>query len=122
MTQTKVKYLNRIVVLTPQKQLLGDSETNDLDTHIQDLDRGGNQHLVVNLKKATYITSAGIAVLLRGHKSYEARGGRMVLCCLNEVTNNILVVMKLNLVFDIYDTEEEAIASFAAPPPKVTTS
>jgi anti-sigma B factor antagonist len=121
MTQTKVKYLNRVAVLTPQKQLRGTGETDDLGYHIEQLIAAGNRHLVINLRKATYITSAGITILLRGHKSYHDQGGRVVLCCLNEITNHILVVMKLNLVFDIYDTEEEAIASFAAPSPKVTT-
>jgi anti-anti-sigma factor len=121
MTQTKVKYLNRVVVLAPQKQLLGSGETMDLGERIEALDADGNQHLVVNLKKATYITSAGISVLIRGHKSYRARGARMVLCCLNEVSQHVLTVMKLSLEFDIYDTEEEAIASFAAPPPTVST-
>lgn len=122
MTHTKVKYLSRIVVLAPQKQLMGTEETDDLGKRIEALDADGNQFLVVNLKKATYITSAGIAALIRGHKSYQERGGRVVLCCLNEVTNSILVVMKLNLVFEIYDTEEEAIASFAAPPPTVANA
>ena len=122
MTHTKVRYLNRVVVLAPQQKLLGGPETEELQEHIERLDAEGNQFLVVNLEKVPHLVSAGIAALLRGHKSYRDRNGRMVLCCLNEHTLNIFIIMKLVAVFDIYETEEVAVASFAASPPVVPTA
>jgi anti-sigma B factor antagonist len=122
MTHTKVKYLNRVVVLTPQQKLLGGTETEELQEHIERLDEDGNQFLVVNLEKVSHLATAGITALIRGHKSYRSRDSRMVLCCLDEHTLNIFIIMKLVTVFDIYETEEEAIASFAAPPPAVPTA
>jgi anti-anti-sigma regulatory factor len=41
----------------------------------------------------------------------------MKLCSVDKRIQNIFVITKLSLVFDVYDTEEKAIASFASGKP-----
>jgi anti-anti-sigma regulatory factor len=41
------------------------------------------------------------------------RGGQMKLCSVDKRIENIFVITKLSLVFDVYPNEEQAIASFA---------
>jgi anti-anti-sigma regulatory factor len=41
------------------------------------------------------------------------RGGQMKLAAVDKKIENIFVITKLSLVFDVYPTEEQAIASFA---------
>jgi anti-anti-sigma regulatory factor len=41
------------------------------------------------------------------------RGGQMKLCAVDKRIENIFVITKLSMVFDVYATEELAIASFA---------
>jgi anti-anti-sigma factor len=109
MAETEIKSFNSIVVLKPQKSLFGGPETEDLARHIEELESNGNRFLVINLEKATYMTSSGIRVVIQGHKKYRAGGRRLVLCCVSEVTKKVL----------INESEEKALASFAVPPPAV---
>ena len=47
------------------------------------------------------------------HSNFVRRGGQMKLCSVDKRIENIFVITKLSLVFDVYATEEQAIASFA---------
>ena len=41
-----------------------------------------------------------------------SRGGRLKICNLSKKLKDIFVITRLNTVFDTYDTEADAIASF----------
>jgi anti-sigma B factor antagonist len=68
---------------------------------------------VIDLGKVEYINSTGIGVLVSGYTSYSKRGWHVKLCGLNKNINNIFVITKLTLVFEVFDTREDAIKSFA---------
>jgi hypothetical protein len=54
-----------------------------------------------------------LGVLISAHSSYVRRGGQMKLAAVDHRIQNIFVITKLSMVFDVYPTEELAIASFA---------
>jgi len=54
-----------------------------------------------------------LGVLITGHTNYAKRQGQMKLCSVDKRIQNIFVITKLSLVFDVYDSEDKAIASFA---------
>ena len=68
--------------------------------------------LVVNLSGVTYIDSAGVGMMVAESKLVKQAGGVMKLANLSARSYHLLAMMKLKLVFDIFDTEEAAIASF----------
>ena len=113
MTHVKVKRLNGVVVATPRGFLVGGEETDQLETLIRDLATEGNQHLIINLGETQHINSTALGVLITGHTNYARRGGQMKLCNVDKRIQNIFVITKLSLVFDVYDSEDKAIASFA---------
>jgi anti-sigma B factor antagonist len=113
MTHVKTKRLNGVVVATPRGFLVGGEETDQLQTLIRDLVNEGNQHLIINLGETQHINSTALGVLITGHTTYARRGGQMKLCNVDKRIQNIFVITKLSLVFDVYDSEEKAIASFA---------
>jgi anti-anti-sigma regulatory factor len=46
------------------------------------------------------------------HASYKRRGWQIKLCRINKSINNVFVITKLALVFDVHDTRDQAVASF----------
>lgn len=65
--------------------------------------------VLVNLEKVRYIDSAGVASLVEGLKlSRELKTG-FVLFGLTRTTREVLELTRLIKVFEVYDTEEEAL-------------
>jgi anti-sigma B factor antagonist len=58
------------------------------------------------------IDSSGIADLASSHMTVAGRDGRLKICNLSKKLKDIFVITRLNTVFDTYDTEADAIASF----------
>lgn len=109
----KQRQVESIVVLTPKGYLTGGEETDELDRAIKQLGEGGNKHLLINLSETQHLNSTALGVLISAHSSYVRRGGQMKLCSVDKRIENIFVITKLSLVFDVYPNEEQAIASFA---------
>lgn len=74
----------------------------------------GKTRILVNLKDVTHIDSSGIGELVACYTSVKRRGGSMKLENLPPKINDILQVTQLITVFDVFDNEAEAIASFSS--------
>ena len=72
--------------------------------------------LVVDLKDATHIDSSGIGMLLEGLRNANQRHVSFVLCGLNGMVRHIFERTRLNQLFDIRPTSEEALLDLAAAP------
>jgi anti-sigma B factor antagonist len=65
----------------------------------------------LNLKNVRYIDSSGIASLVEGLKASRDSGGRMILYGLNPSVKEVMELSRLQKIFEIYDSEEQALAS-----------
>ena len=111
----KQRHVESILIITPKGYLTGGDETDELERAIKQLGEGGNTHLIINLSETQHLNSTALGVLISAHSSYVRRGGQMKLCAVDKRIENIFVITKLSLVFDVYPNEEQAIASFAEP-------
>ena len=109
----KQRQAGDIAIVTPKGYLTGGDETDELKQAITALAEGGNRHLVINLAETQHLNSTALGVLISAHDSYSRRGGQMKLCAVDQRIQNIFVITKLSMVFDVFATEEQAIASFA---------
>ena len=109
----KQRQVGNIVILSPKGYLTGGDETEELEQGIKALGEGGNKNLVINLSETQHLNSTALGVLISAHSNYVRRGGQMKLCSVDKRIENIFVITKLSLVFDVYPSEEQAIASFA---------
>ena len=73
----------------------------------------GARHLFVNMARATMIDSSGIGELVSGYTTTANHGGRLKLCILPPKVSDILEITQLITVFEVFDSEQEAIESFA---------
>ena len=90
----------------------GAPETEALGDVLRDLLHTGKKKIVLNIDKVVYIDSASLGVLVAHYKRAIERGGMIKVLKPNDKTLSVLVATRLNLVFDIFSNEEEAVASF----------
>ena len=69
----------------------------------------GQVKFVLNLEKVRMIDSSGLSILVATFTSIQRKGGRIVL--LHGNIRSLIVMAKLVTIFDLYDNEDEAIAS-----------
>ncbi len=72
-----------IVILTPKGMLLGGNETEELEEKVKELDGNGNEKLLINLGKSTFMSTPGISVMFCAYTKYVKRGARVKLCCID---------------------------------------
>lgn len=70
--------------------------------------------VILNLSQITYIDSGGLGTLVALYTTARNGGGSVKLANLTPRVGDLLQVTKLLTVFDVYDSEEKAIASFKA--------
>jgi anti-sigma B factor antagonist len=107
-----VRTVGDVTILTPKGMLLGGKETDELQAKIKELAEAGNRKLLINLGQTTFMNSVSLGVLIAGHATYTKRDAKLKLCAVDKKIQSILVVTKLSLVFETYDTEDEAVTSF----------
>ncbi len=72
----------------------------------------GTRKLIVNLAKVDYMDSSGLGELISCYTTLKKLGGRLTLLQLNHRLQHLLTITKLHTVFELYDTEAAAVASF----------
>ena len=73
---------------------------------------GTTRNVVLNLSGVNYIDSGGLGTLVGAYSSARAAGADIKLTGLNQRVRDVLQVTKLVTVFEVYDTEQEALAAF----------
>jgi anti-sigma B factor antagonist len=59
-----------------------------------------------------YIDSAGLGEIVRTYTTVSRQGGKLKLLNLTKRITDLLAITKLLTVFETYDTEKDALASF----------
>ena len=90
---------------------IGDSATA-LRSAIRELVAGGNKNILLNLAGVKYIDSSGIGELVSSYTTINKDGGQLKLLSLTQKLQDLLTITKLLTVFDVYDTEAEALSSY----------
>jgi anti-sigma B factor antagonist len=101
-----------IVVVDCSGRLVFGDESGELRETVKKLIPVYKQ-IVLNMKGVGYIDSGGLGTLISLYSSVRAAGGEMKLASLSAKTLELLQVTKLLTVFDIRDTETDAVLSFA---------
>ncbi len=74
----------------------------------------GVKKVVLNLADVSYIDSAGLGELTAAWTSLKNREGQLKLLNLTKRVHDLMQITKLYTVFDVYDDEKKAIASFGS--------
>jgi anti-sigma B factor antagonist len=72
----------------------------------------GNKRIVLNLSEISYIDSGGLGTLVALHTTAHSSGGTIKLASLTRRVGDLLQVTKLLTVFEVHNSEYEALEAF----------
>jgi len=84
---------------TMRKVLLGEIKENS------------TAKVFLTFNNVRYIDSSGIASLVEGLKASRDQGSRLILFGLSPAVREVMQLSRLQKIFEIYDDEEQALAS-----------
>jgi anti-sigma B factor antagonist len=78
---------------------------------LREIQESRASRVMMNLSQVRYIDSSGVASLVEGLKASRDLGSRFVLFGLSTSAREVLQLSRLMKVFEVYDNEEQAMAS-----------
>jgi len=108
------RIVDGVDVLDIEGRIVLGEESNAFREKVKSLLAAGKKKIVLNLAQVSYIDSAGLGTLVATFHSARSQGATLKLTNLGTKFKEVLQVTKLMTVFDTYDTEAAAIASFGS--------
>jgi anti-sigma B factor antagonist len=102
---------NGVTIMSCQGRIVFGEEASILRDNLKRI-LGSTRQIVLNLSGVSYIDSGGLGTLVGVYSSARAGGADIKLTGLGQRLRDVLQITKLVTVFEVYDTEQEAIATF----------
>jgi anti-sigma B factor antagonist len=106
-----IRTVQGILVVNCDGRIVFGEESAELRDTVKKLLTKSNQ-LVLNLGGVSYIDSGGLGTLVALYTTAHNAGGAIKLSNLTPRVGDLLQVTKLVTIFEVFDTEEEAVQSF----------
>jgi anti-sigma B factor antagonist len=107
-----VKHQQGVTVLSPKGKLVIGTGDVALREAVQESLKAGAKNVLINLEGVSTLDSSGVGELVSTYTTVTNRGGRLKLLNLPSKVADILQITQLITVFEVFDDEEEALASF----------
>ena len=104
--------IDGVTVVTMDGRIVLGEESNSLRERVKALLAEEKKKIVMNMANITYIDSAGLGTLVATFHSARQQGATMKLAHLGQKFREVLQVTKLLTVFEVHDTEAQAVQSF----------
>ena len=108
----KEREVNGVIIIAPEGKIsLGDGD-QELGEAVRGALEKGQRKIIVNMTKVTTLDSSGLGELVGCYTSIKNRQGELRICGLNSRIFSLMQMTSLYSVFDVKDTEAEALAGF----------
>jgi anti-anti-sigma factor len=110
------RHIDNVLILAPIDridQAHADSFKAALEPHLSECKAGGTP-VVLDFSGVAYISSVGLRVLMLAARQVKAQGGKIVICSLTSLVNEVFEISRFNLVFAVFPDEDAALANLSA--------
>lgn len=101
-----------ILILDAKGQIVAGESANRIRDRLKALAESGSPNAILNLAEVDYIDSSGLGALVISFSALEKKGGAFKLLNLSRRNVELLVLTKLETVFEVFDDEQNAVNSF----------
>ena len=102
-----------VTVLALDGRIVLGEETSTLREKVKSLLGEGKKNIVLNLNNVTLIDSSGLGALVAAYSSAKSGGASLRLSNLGTRFNELLQITKLYTVFEVSETEADALRALA---------
>jgi len=106
------RQVGAVTVIDLSGKLASSEESGKLKDKVSSVFFQGRKQVLVNLSGLTYMDSGGLGELVSCLATAKRSAGVIKLSNLGKRVQDLLIMTKLLAVFDVYDTEAEALTSF----------
>ena len=100
---------NGVLKLSFSGDLIGENNGPEVVELANDAISNGVTHCLLNISDVRYINSSGIGVLITLLTKFRNQNGELYIIKPSEHVNKLLIMTKLQAIFNIAETEEEAL-------------
>ena len=104
---------NNALILSLEGDLIGENSGIGLIEMVNDHIQQGTRYAVIDISELRYMNSSGIGVLITIMTKFRNKGGEVCLMNPSESVKKLLIITKLNNIFQIVDTKEDAFELFS---------
>lgn len=101
-----------IVIVDAKGQLVAGEGADKLRDHLRALAERETPNAILNLAQVDYIDSSGLGAMVMSFSTLRKKGGALKLLNLSRRNVELLVLTKLETVFEVFDDEQSAVNSF----------
>ena len=107
-----IKQQNGAVIIELKGKLVAGPLAGRMERTLNNILAQGEKHIIFDLGSVTHLDSSGMGILLSGFTKVNDKGGKLKLANITAKIRNLLSITKLNSIFEVYDSVEDAIKSF----------
>ena len=104
--------VNNVSIIDLNGKITLGENTGILRDELKSLLSQGNKNILLNMKDVGYVDSAGLGELVGAFTTATNQGGSVKLLHLQGKMRDLMQITKLHTIFDIFEDENQAVASF----------
>jgi len=108
----QTKEIGDVFVVTGGVLLRDDAATAELDAELRRQLENGRKKLLLDLGQTSYLSSVAIGLLAGLHASATSRGAHLGICNLEPRVRNVLNIVRVLEVLNVYASLDDALESF----------
>lgn len=98
-----------LVFLEMKGRLVDKAEAIDIGAEVEEQMSSGHNRFVIDLSELEYMNSTGLNIMLNLMNNARNQGGEAVVACSTARIKSLFSVTKLDTVFTLKDSREEAV-------------
>lgn len=102
---TRVEFIDRNILDEANIQAIGDEISGIIDAEEE-------PKLLISFANVDHLSSAALGTLITINNKIKNRGGQLRLADIDPQIHEVFVITRLNMLFQIHETSEEALKSF----------
>jgi anti-sigma B factor antagonist len=106
--QIEEKSVDNLLIVKPLEGRMDFKMANDFKERMAKFIIGGNMFIILNLSQVEFIDSSGLGAIVYSLKRMGGRGD-LFICGVKETIMTMFNLTRMDKVFRIFDTEEEAV-------------
>lgn len=102
---TKIEFIDRNILDEGNIQVIGDEIAGLIDAEAE-------PRLLISFDNVDHLSSAALGTLITINNKVRHKGGQLRLANIDPQIYEVFVITRLNKLFEIHETSEEALSSF----------
>ena len=110
--QLQHRNIEHALVVKPLEKRIDAAAATEFKQKMSDWIESGNRRIVLNLAEVDFIDSSGLGAIISSLKKI-GNDGNLVICTVKETVMSLFRLTRMNRVFDIFPSEDEALQAIS---------